>query len=215
VIYDVRANNFIDFVGMQYSIVYEADKLSFVSLQNLNLPDLDQGDFNPSEPGIIRNVWIQTALTGVTLPEGGLLYQIVFQRSGTETGDVCFSEDPLEYEFINPQGDLASFLIQDDCHSSPFQIFLTVSVDELAEMYGLRLSTKSSGGHLAYSLDQPQSLQFRLLDLSGKVLTRFPNEDWLAGPHTQQLGKSYTPGIYLLHIRTTDQDVAVKVLLQE
>jgi hypothetical protein len=49
--YDISAVNFTNMVGVQYAIVYDPAEMAFVSLQNMNLPDLDAGDFNTNLSG--------------------------------------------------------------------------------------------------------------------------------------------------------------------
>lgn len=212
--YDVRTENFTNLVGMQYSIVYNSNKLTFVALQNLNLSDLDLGDFNPNEPGVIRNVWIQTTLTGVTV-DNGVIYQIVFEMVDGEAGDVCFSEDPLVSEFIKTTHELTSFSVMDDCHPDPFQIFLTTSsVEDITTRFGISFTNPAHAQTITFKLDEGQNLGFRLFDLDGKSLMGFPQRDYEPGYHTLNIDGTLLPGMYILATEIQNESVSARIIYE-
>ena len=213
--YNVSAEDFTGIIGMQYAMVYDADKLSFVSFANFNISDLDNGDFNPNQPGVIRTAWIETSLEGVTVDDGTVLYQIVFELQGSDPGNVCFSEDPMVFEFIKETGDLTSFFIVDDCHPEPFEIMLTTSVDELGERFGLWVHTLASRNTITFELDQPLTLSFRIYDMSGKLMAAYDAEEWPAGPQTIYRKDLLAPGMYVLAGDVGGEPFAVKVVCQE
>jgi hypothetical protein len=73
--------------------------------------------------------------------DGEVIYQIVMDLLNGAKGNLCFSEDPMVAEFIQQDLSLLSFMIVDDCHSEPFEISLSTSVEDIAEQWGLSINT--------------------------------------------------------------------------
>jgi hypothetical protein len=199
-------------VAMQNSIIYDPSKLTFSSVQNFNIPQLDAGDFNGAQSGYLLNVWLETSLTPVFLGNGDLLYQIVFEMTGNEPGEVCFSEDPLVYEFVRSAGDLASFMIQDPCHSTPFLIELTVSMEEMREKYGISVMTLLNDRQVVVTCEKNIRAFIRLHDISGREVWASPVSQFSAGEHRLQTSAGLSAGVYVLSVVVDDRIASTKVL---
>ncbi|MGB4847775.1 MAG: cohesin domain-containing protein [Saprospiraceae bacterium] len=212
VTYDVRAENFINMISMQYTIRYDTSKLSFVAIQNMNLVDFSSQCFNANIPGLILNSWYQHGIGGVTMEESTPIYQIVFEMHNGGFGNVCFSEDPLQSEFAKSIENVISFNIVDDCHPQPFQIILgTSGTEDIALKNGLDIDPIARDQKIHFRLEHEQTLEFRLFNLDGTQLSAFSEQNYSSGENTLNPGASLVPGIYLLTTQIHQQPLSFKI----
>ncbi|MEO6131623.1 MAG: hypothetical protein ABIQ02_07230 [Saprospiraceae bacterium] len=214
VTYDVVADHFDDLIAAQYSVTYDPTILTFNRVQNFNLDQLNESCFYGGIQGAITTAWIDLTLEGFTLNDGTVLYQIVFDMNSGTSGGVCFSQQPLESEFAQVDSVFSSYFIVDDCHPDPFKVDLMTNITEIAERFGLTVSTTIHDQFINFSLTDQKELAFRIFDLNGKEIAAFPLEKYSAGMHSLNLGRSVPPGIYLLHTDIDHQPVALKVIHQ-
>jgi gliding motility-associated-like protein len=99
---DISVEGFNDIVSAQYSMNWDASVLTFASVQNYNLTDLNAAAFGTSgtAAGNLTLSWIHQATTGVTVPDGTVIYQVCFDVNGTdgETVGVSISGSPTSIE---------------------------------------------------------------------------------------------------------------------
>jgi gliding motility-associated-like protein len=161
----VSVQGFTDILGMQFSINYDPSILQFVSLGNFNLPGLDQNlfGFPPStNPGTITLSWFDNSLSGVTLPDGSVIFNICFNVIGNTTTTVSFSNTPTAIEITNADeqnvpfngengtvtlgggggGGFTGFglIIQDVNAQQGSQVCLNVSTQEFTDILGMQFS---------------------------------------------------------------------------
>ena len=100
---DVTAQGFTNILSFQYSINWDPNVLGNATLQQFNLTGLGTGNFNAEAPGIIRTGWTDANVTGVTMAEDAVLYQICFDAIGDEAASstVRFSSIPLPIEILD------------------------------------------------------------------------------------------------------------------
>ncbi|MEM6318418.1 MAG: MopE-related protein [Bacteroidota bacterium] len=105
---DVSATNFKDILSYQYSINWDASVLGTASVQNFNMPNLDATNFNAATPGVLRVGWDDAFITGVTLPDNQVLYQLCFDNIQAPITDLpfTFSGNPTSVEVVNAAGSL-------------------------------------------------------------------------------------------------------------
>ena len=151
VTYDVVVEQFTDMISMQYTIQYDTSVLSFVALENMSVPEMDIHDFNTAITGVILNSWYHPFVLPTSLKNGTIIYQIVFEMQYGTYGTVCFSEDPLVSEFARAGEEIISFTVVDDCHTSPYQISLITSTEELAK-YGMTLNSVIRSQKISFTL---------------------------------------------------------------
>ncbi len=212
VTYDVRAENFIHMISMQYTIRYDTSKLSFVAIQNMNLIDFSSQCFNANIPGLILNSWYQHGVGGVTMEESTPIYQIVFEMHNGGFGNVCFTEDPLQSEFAKSIEDVISFSIVDDCHPIPFQIILgTSGTEDIALNQGLNVDPIVRDQKIHFNLEREQTLAFKLFNLDGTEISAFPLQNYSSGENMLNPGASLIPGIYLLTTQIQQQPISFKI----
>jgi len=100
---NIKADNFIDMVSMQYSTNWDSKLLEFKGVKNFQIKDLSKDQFGKptNEPNSIRLAWIAMDVQPVSLFNEALIYQICFKaigKSGTST-QVTISDKPMAAEF--------------------------------------------------------------------------------------------------------------------
>lgn len=114
----VTVNNFEDVLGMEYVMAYDATKLQFKEVKNLNLDQLSMSSFglpgvgvNPA--GEIKISWFDQQVQGVTVPDGTTIFELCFtvlaQSGTTQVGItqgraieiIDSNEDPIPYQLIS------------------------------------------------------------------------------------------------------------------
>ncbi len=168
---DITVEDFIDVGSMQFIINFDPTIISWTGVQgfNPNMPDLDDGLFAESEPGILRFSWVDFSFNGVTLVDGSTIYQVCFDVIGQlgdcspleiigdnttpiEVGDASGTLDP--FGVVIRQGKVnvtdAPFfvLLEQDSLSCPSfdDGSFTVTVDGAVEPYRFLWNTVPVGG---------------------------------------------------------------------
>lgn len=98
---DILTKDFRDILTFQYSILWDSTVLGKATVRGFNMPDLDASNFNNSIPGVLRVGWDDTFITGVTLPDDRVLFQLCFQPSGSGNSIIQFSDIPTPVEVVN------------------------------------------------------------------------------------------------------------------
>lgn len=105
----VTAENFIDVVGMAYTINYNASQLTFTGVQNLNpnLPGFSVAAHFGTPPalqaGFITVNYFNQTLQGIDLPNGAVLFELCFTAASAGTSSITFSNaiTPIEISDSN------------------------------------------------------------------------------------------------------------------
>ena len=216
-IYNLIVDDFDNIVGWQYTMLFDGTEMRFKEIRNSVLEDLDSHDFNEPYPGVLLTAWIVTDLDPEDFSEPTVAFQIVFELFEPGGSGVCFSESPLEYEFIMQevpgQAFLNEVIISDDCHID-FPIALNTTGTEnsfgntLPSLNNVHLSRNGESG---FTLSEDLEMQVTLYDLSGKVVGSIPNQKFGNGTHNVNFGKSLE-GVYLFQaVTTTEQRVTFKL----
>ncbi len=111
----ITAQDFTDILSFQYSMNWDATILGNASVQNFGIADLGQPNFNLTSPGIARLGWDDPNITGVTLADNTVLFELCFDEIGgnTATTNVEFSGNPIAIEVVNAQGEILNATFND------------------------------------------------------------------------------------------------------
>ncbi len=193
----VTVQDFVDIVGMQFSLNYDPNALEFVSVSNFNLPGLDVSSFGNPADGQVTMSWLDNALAGQSLADGSVLFDICFRAIGADgtTTVVSFSNTPTPIEITQVAGndevvidqttvngtvnigqggggqppfDGFGFLISDASPQSGTEFCLQVSVQDFEDIIGMQFSINYD----------PSLLEFLRVDnfnLSGLDVSSFGN----------------------------------------
>lgn len=102
---DVSVANFSMLLSMQYSIKWDPKVLTFKEVRKFGLPYLGTDNFGAhrSKEGVLTFVWIDQALKGTTVADGGVIYQVCFTATGKpgQSTYFRFTGDPTPIEVVN------------------------------------------------------------------------------------------------------------------
>jgi hypothetical protein len=104
---DIKVEHFDQVTGMQFTMRWDADVLSFTEVTNFNLPDLNASNFGPKPhvPGLLTAFWFDQSTLGQGLPDDEIIFSLCFEVIGS-VGDyspLTFDEVPTAVEFaISP-----------------------------------------------------------------------------------------------------------------
>lgn len=114
---DITADDFVGIVGGQFSMNYDSLVLEYRRLKNLNSIFTPPFVIGPPQitKGDLRFNWFDPALAPQTLPNGSLLYTLVFDVVGEEcdSSAIEFSDMPIPIEILNEDNEDIG-LIQDN-----------------------------------------------------------------------------------------------------
>jgi surface protein len=98
-------SNFTNVLGIQLSINYDSDFLTYTGLQNLTdlLPGFNAGSIGTPGTGTFTFTWNNPNAVGISVPDGEILVEFCFDVIGTTSTDLVFSNEPLPITIINGQ----------------------------------------------------------------------------------------------------------------
>ncbi|MEN0006566.1 MAG: cohesin domain-containing protein [Bacteroidota bacterium] len=101
----VKVKDFTDIMTMQYSMNWDADKLSFSKAQGFNLPYLSKQNFGThlAKSGTLTFLWLNNALKGNTVTNDSAIYEVCFQVTGKagQTASFSITDKPTVIEAMN------------------------------------------------------------------------------------------------------------------
>ena len=104
----VTAQNFTDLTDVQFSMQYNSAMLTFVNATNFSLSGLTGASFSNPTPGVLTMNWDAPGGTGVTRPNGTVIFELCFTVTGNMTSTVGFAATPLATEIINASAQMVS-----------------------------------------------------------------------------------------------------------
>lgn len=161
----ISTQDFTNLIGVQFSMDYNPAELQFLSVGNLNLTDLTIDRFgtptstDPTQPGKISLAWFDQSVSGVTVPDGTVIFEICFRTiagTGTTT-NLTFSNSPTSIEASNANEEIIPFnavgsTITISC-APPLSLSANITdVDCFGESTGaIDLSVSGGSGSFQYS----------------------------------------------------------------
>ncbi len=101
---EISVRGFTDIAGMQFSLNWDADFLSYTSVGAFNLNGLNEGSFNLDNVASGQAVlqWLEPSSEGITLADDTRIFQICFDIIGTSgSRSVQFTNTPLAIEIVD------------------------------------------------------------------------------------------------------------------
>lgn len=109
----VTASGFSDLIGLQFSIRWNPEELTYDRVENLELPDLTPQSFGATyaEKGVVAMAWYHLTLQGVSLENNAHLFDICFtpKVGAGQDIEVRFESRPTPYEVVNTREEILEF----------------------------------------------------------------------------------------------------------
>jgi len=189
---EFSVDNFEDLVGTEINITYDPSALEYVSVDAFNLKDLSESSFGApgtgSNPiGTLKLSWLDFAATGVTQPDGTVLFEVCFEAlASTGSTVVSVGPNPEAYDVdeniltpvINPgtvsfgggtgNTDDLTLSIANGTTDQNQEICIDFEVDNFEDIVGMELTINYDPSKLEFVDVQ----NFNLQDLSGASFGR-------------------------------------------
>ncbi|HZV43532.1 MAG TPA: hypothetical protein VFF90_03590, partial [Saprospiraceae bacterium] len=123
----VTVENFTNIVSIQCEIIWNSDVLDYIKVQNPGTPFINVvSDFNLSGPNALKFIPLGFPISGETLPDGTVLFEICFRIIGTPGSMSTIGVSPY---FLYEVGDINDVIPSDsvDC---------TMTVDNAMNLVG-------------------------------------------------------------------------------
>jgi hypothetical protein len=114
---NLRVKNFIEIVGAQFSIQYDPNAMSFVSVGNFGLAGLNENVMGlpgvETDHGILTAAWTDPTFSGTTLVDNSILFEICFEVINEfDYSLTSVVNEPISIQFINEQSQVVPFQVQ-------------------------------------------------------------------------------------------------------
>ncbi|RMF03252.1 MAG: hypothetical protein D6772_02385, partial [Bacteroidetes bacterium] len=94
----VRAVGFTDLIGLQFSLRWKPEEITFERIDNMQLTALSKSNFGltHTDQGVAAMSWLNPSLAGVSLPRQAPLFDVCFRASGPTGTEakVSFASQP-------------------------------------------------------------------------------------------------------------------------
>ncbi len=103
---DITVTDFTNIAGGQFEIIWDSDVLDYIRVQNPGTPSINvNSDFNQSGPNALKFIPLNFPISGITLPDGTVLFEICFRIVGLPgTNSVVGISPFFEFEIANDIG---------------------------------------------------------------------------------------------------------------
>lgn len=141
----VKADNFTDIAGMQFTIDFDPATLQFDMVNNFNLPGMSAANFRNAIPGRLTFLWYELSISGVTLPAGTPLFTMHFTMLGLPGSStlVSFSDYPTPRRLYNPQVVAQTMTTQTalvDCVTNAMSLFGNVRFENGTDLSDVNMN---------------------------------------------------------------------------
>jgi hypothetical protein len=213
----VQVTGFNNIAGVQYVISWDPQVLSFLTIDNFNLPGLDAAEFNSSQAaasGILRFAWVSDNLnTGTTKPDGTTIFRIRFQVLGAVNSStpITITQNPPTGFEVNQivGGNLQALGIDQVQLTQGFAaVGFTVGVAEVSNDPEWSVSIVpnpfSDTAQIIFENKEDADIQAIITDVAGKMILEKKFFSSTSGQHGMEIASSqlHEKGMYFLILRT-------------
>ena len=213
----VQVTGFNNIAGVQFVITWDPQVLSFLTVDNFNLPGLDAAEFNSSQAGtngILRFAWVSDNLTaGTTKPDGSTIFRVRFQVLGainSSTPITITQSAPTSFE-VNQivGGNLQAYGIDQVNLTQGFAaVGYTVGVSEISNDSKWAVSIVpnpfSDTAQIFFENEEGTDIQAVITDIAGKIILEKNFFSSTSSQHGMEIASSLLreKGMYFLILRT-------------
>ncbi len=212
----IKVKDFVDILGMQYTIRWDSDDLSFESLNQFSL-DMDENNFGTvqSSNGILNFSFIDMSLEGVSLPDDAVLFSIMFRVTGLagEDTEVEFSSVPTIKEItdVNQEELEASYDNGNISLLGPTDVReVSIALLSLSEISPNPFSSQTQ---VSWQQQKAGQLTWELHNSLGQRVAQGQNY-YPSGQHQLILTEKQfkNPGTYILYLRQESYSISEKLV---
>lgn len=118
---DFHVHNFDEIISVQYTIQWDPAIMQFESVDNFGLPDISElSNFgwtpNNVDIGKLPHSWFSSTLSGITIPDCGIVFSVNFTSLNGQVSTITIGEDPTPFEVMNSDWELFSVFQLQGCN---------------------------------------------------------------------------------------------------
>ncbi len=195
----VRVAGFNKIVGAQYSMSWNPAVLRFDAITNpaLNMSVMDNFGLSSTASGVLSFSWYDQTVTGMTLADSTVLFNIRFQAIGSNNSmsPLTFGSQPTATEVV----DTSLSPIAAGFRHGQITILQPNAVEEIFARYGLRIGEPQPNPFISETIIEMDvadftSLKWALYDSAGKeLLTR--SQDFAPGRQQISIHADMLPNV--------------------
>lgn len=202
----VSVESFVDVAGIQFTLNWDPDVLSFTEVTGFGLEDMSIENFgtNDAGNGVLTFYWYDLTTSGVTVVDGHEIFTLQFQVVGDlhSFTQLMFSDDPTVIEVVNSDNEILPFDLENGMISVGG---ITSAGEPDAGLSPSRVSPNpfTEGTVLRFSLEHASIAQISIFNSEGKQVHQ-KDVHLGAGAHAIRIDRSWlpAPGNYYLQIKT-------------
>lgn len=215
---DLKVSAFEDMVGMQFSVNWDAQVLSYQNIENFGINGITlESNFGLDSVGVGRLgfLWIDLSLAGVDLSDSTVLFSIKFEVIGDalSSSSVSFSDIPTLIELSDGQGVIAPDLITGTISVTEPNATIFNNAPDQIEIKECYPNPFSGYTKLDFEIANAKNITVTILDAKGRVV--YEQKDfYTAGTHQITLHKELFPsaGIYYYKLVSNEFKVSQRLI---
>lgn len=215
---DLKVSDFENMLGMQFSVNWDPQVLSFQEVQNFGMEDITlESNFGLDSVGVGKMgfLWIDNTLAGIELPDSSVLFSIKFIVVGdpNTSTDIIFSNTPTLIELSDDVGVIEADLVNAMITvAEPNSTYFNNAPDQIKviDCYPNPFTTRTT---LDFEIVKTNYLTISLKDAKGKVI--YQRQDFYQpGKHQIVFNKDLFPtaGIYIYELVSPDFKVSQRLI---
>lgn len=216
----IQVADFEGIVGTQFSFVWDPAVLTYEDISNINsnFSLNDHFGIDKVADGIIRFVWFDAALKGISIADSTTVFSVDFAVVGNAgaTSALAFSDEPIEREVTDTTFEVATSEFRDGL------VFLDVTSNIRTQPDELNISSiqpnpvVSMDPIIKFYIKKTDTLTLRVVTMDGRELHR-SLQSVNAGQQQLRLDRSIfdQAGIYLITLQSEQFISTHKLMVQE
>ena len=179
----VKVTGFTNIISIQGTIKFDSTKLTLVSTQGFGLVDMSNSSFNLFQTwtpytGRLTFSWMQSAQTGVTMPDSTTVFTITFNVIGSAgtIAPLTFINSPTAFEVVDNTFNTIGYAFS----NGSVHIYTTVSVPEIQsnrfQLYQNQPNPFTDETRFVFSLPEDGLVSFTVYDMLGNKVLAFAKE---------------------------------------
>ena len=207
----VKASNFKELIGMQFTLNYNADALKWKGINN-NMLNIDLGT-NHTEEGKLTFLWNDPNNNIKTLEDGTVIMELVFERTGKE----AIGKEAIEMQ-LTLDGSITTIEAVDKDFQTRAIVLnaAKINTSQIAEQWVVSPNPVTSNLiKVQLNLKEQKSIVFKLIDNNGRILLE-QKKDCNSGTNNIILSenKQLSPGVYYLLANGIEGNIIKKIIVQ-
>ncbi len=205
---DLSVSDFENMLGMQFSINWNPEVLSFQNVEDFGIEDITlEANFGLDSAivGRMGFLWIDNSLSGVALPDSSVLFSIKFLVIGDPNTacEIVFSDTPTLIELSDDEGVIEADLVGGVVTvAEPNSVFNAQDPVKVIDCYPNPFSTRTT---LEFQMTNADYLTIAIKDVKGKVVHE-QKDYFLPGKHQIVFNKELFPtaGIFFCELVSSE-----------